>query len=126
MTLYDDTIRKIIHLPQEFKRLGNISIYSLVQQTGYFNLSDKITASNIREVLKLHPGLVKDWLTLSEDKRSGSGWYFMEETKSKYIVGHLKDRTIDTHQEYMDSLTACATFIKREIEDIKNSRQLVP
>ena len=113
-------ITNIIFLPKEFSR-GDSSIYSLLKDSGYFELYHKICEADILKNLTQHLECVDEWLSLSEDKRSDSGWYFKQNDNGKYIVGYFPPKeNLETH-EYLDKIEACAAFIKREIEDIRNS-----
>jgi len=63
-------ILKIIQLPATFKIVRNRSIYSLAQETGYFELHDEIDELKINKIISLHPVYIDDWLQYSEDKRT--------------------------------------------------------
>ena len=57
---------------------------------------------------------------LSEDKRTTSGWYFIQYEKGNYIVGYFPSNADMKAIEFVDIKEACAAFIKKEIEDIRN------
>lgn len=117
----EDVIKKIISLPLEFNRVGNNkSIYSLLRDTGYFSLHDKINENNVLGVLCNYLNFVEYWLTWSEDKRSRDGWYFLKKDNNKYIVGFIGfDSKNQKYLEFDDVVSACAAFIKKEIESIR-------
>lgn len=115
-----DAIRDIIFLPKRFFE-GNISIYSLLKESGYFELHNQISEADIFENLTQHLEHVDQWLNLSEGKRSSSGWYFKQNDNGKYVVGYFPTKEHLKPTEYLDKVKACAAFIKREIEDIRNS-----
>lgn len=113
--------RSIAFLPQQCQERENESTYSLLQETGYFELADQISADTIREVLAKYPECVGLWLQWSEDKRTRTGWYFRRESQSKYIVAYLSITGETQASEFADAITACSVFIKREIEQIRTS-----
>jgi len=71
-------VAQIVTLPRRFQGLGNVSMFSLVEATGYFALHDQISETDIRAAIVRSPGCVQDWLHYSEGKRTPSGWYFAE------------------------------------------------
>jgi len=113
------TIHDIIFLPDRFYSEGNVSIYSLLKESGYFELHDQISEADIFQELTQHLECIDQWLNWSENKRSSSGWYFRENENGQYVVGYfpLQERLKTT--EYCDKTEACSAFIKREIEDIR-------
>lgn len=114
-----DIANKIVHLPRDFHKLGNVSMDSLLKQSGYFEVSDRIGEEDINKALVAYPDCIDEWMAWSEDKRS-SGWYIKKEEKGRYVVGHFsvqKDK--ENNFEYSDVRLACAAFIKREIADMK-------
>jgi hypothetical protein len=70
-----DIAAQIVTLPRRLYRLGNVSIFSLLEATGYFKLHDQISESDIRTALLDCPECVQEWMLYSEDKRTSSGWY---------------------------------------------------
>ncbi len=110
----------ILFLPSEFKSPENDqSIYSLLQNTGYFDLYDQVQENQITEALAEHSECIDHWMEWSEDKRSGSGWYFIQNDQGKYIVGYYPEQEGFEPIEYAERKEACAAYIKREIEDIR-------
>jgi hypothetical protein len=113
-------IRNIISLPKRSSE-GNDSIYSLLKESGYFELYNQISEADIFAELTQHLEFIEYWLSLSEDKRSSSGWYFKQHDSGNYVVGYFPPKENLKPTEYLDEVEACAVFIKREIEDIRNS-----
>jgi len=113
-----NVIKNIINLPQEFCK-GSVSIFSLLQESGYFDLYEQITEKDIKEELTQHLECIKEWLLYSEDKRNTSGWYFVQNNIEKYIVGYFSLEENEITYEYLDKVEACAVFIKKEIETIR-------
>ncbi len=111
----ESTLNDLIQLPRNFSVCRDASIHSLLQESGYFAVHKAVTEDAIHDALREHPELVSDWIDFSDSKRASSGW-FLRRGATGYQVGHYSD-----HEpvEYLDELTACAAFIKREIEDIR-------
>ena len=116
----DEVAAKIVTLPGEFHRLGNVSILSLLQATGYFEFHDQIAEEDIREALIRFPERVEEWIQYSEDKRTSSGWYVIQNDEGLYETGYISDACTPTKRvQYENVVDACASFIKHEIEDIR-------
>jgi hypothetical protein len=114
-------INEIINLPEKFYALGNISIYSLLEETGYFERHNQVSEAILLGELINRPQSVNQWLNWSDNKRSASGWYFKLNTNGKYVVGYFPLSENSIQLEYNDSKEACAAFIAREIEEIRTS-----
>ena len=114
-----NTVREIIAIPNRLYKLENISVFELLQQTGYFEVFDEITIENIIDELLKCPELVQDWITWSENKRAASGWYLKVEGEKSCIVGKLSNPLL--YNKYDNLITASGNFIKMEIEDIRRS-----
>lgn len=110
----------IVDLPKEFYNNGNISIYSLLKETGYFEHHSKISESDLRDQLVERPENIQHWVKWSEDKRTSSGWY-IENKGGKCIVGYFPEKENAKPKEYSSVELACAAFIKLEIEEIRKS-----
>jgi hypothetical protein len=116
----DDIVAQIITLPRRFHSLGNASMFSLLQGTGYFGLHDHISEHDIREALLRCPECIQEWMRYSEDKRTSSGWYITENDEGCYEVGDVTERgDLQQRLVYADPIDACAAFVKREIENIR-------
>lgn len=111
-------INKILHIPRDLHRLNNVSVYSLLRGSGYFEAYSLISTDDIKAALVSEPNCVDEWLVYSEDKRCDSGWYFMRKEKHEYVVGYYPPYN-GSCTTYSTSLDACAVFIKKEIEDIR-------
>jgi hypothetical protein len=116
----NDTIGQIICLPAKFNDPEtNESIYSLLKATGYFELYDQIRESDIAKALAKQPECINQWLSWSDDKRTGSGWVFAKNSSGNYIVGYFPAAPGFEQKEYANIIEACANFIKKEIEEIR-------
>src|SRR5439155_14501585 len=72
---------EIVTLPQRFHSLRDVSIFLLLEATGYFGLHDQISAGDIRAALLRCPESNEEWMQYSEDKRTSSGWYLTKTMK---------------------------------------------
>ena len=108
---FKQAIKRICHIPADFRK-GNKSFHSLVHDTGIE--SRVLTAASVVSVLLPNPELVDDWLSWSEDQRSSSGYYFLEEN-SKYVVGCYPGEEL---VEFSDRLAACADFIVKQVNSV--------
>jgi hypothetical protein len=109
-------IEKILRIPHNFYRTQTKSWNTLLHQSGYFEMSDKINEEEIMERLKIHPHLIDQWLQWSDDQRCTPTWYFTKGEDGKCFVGHhpagKEFEEINTANEFK----ACAAFIKRQLE----------
>jgi len=113
----NNMIKEICQIPIKLKT-ENKSPYDLLKESGYFENSKVLTIEHIMEYLNKNKDTVTEWLDYSLDKRTSSGWYFIEENK-KPIVGYLNEGKREQEKEYTDLIQACAIFIFTEIESIK-------
>jgi hypothetical protein len=110
----------VIHIPREFWKRGNVSVFSLLKESGYFELFDQLTQKSFQDVLQVDQQCIQDWLQFSSDKRTSFGWYFKKNVSGTYIVGRISgpaDEIINL--TYNNPVIACATFVKHEIECIR-------
>ena len=117
-----DVCLNIIGIPEILTREGNISFYSLLKKSGYFEMHDKITVEAIRQALLEEPDRVIDrvidWIQYSEDQRCGE-WFFLRES-GHYEVGFIPSEGDEIPAtKYSDPLEACAIFIKHIIEEVR-------
>jgi hypothetical protein len=111
----NEMIEAIVAIPYKFHKLGNISTFALLKETGYFQNYEEVTESRILEALVKHPEHVSHWQGLSDDNRASSGWYFTEDNK-RYLVGSFPRKEGEEPMQFADPKEACAVFIKRDIE----------
>ena len=114
------TVSFLLFLPKKFHDLGNVSVYALLAESGYLDSSEDITEEAILQGLHAQPECIQDWRIFSEDKRT-TGWYLMEPVNGCYGVGYIppKGQARIADLKYSDEASACAAFIKREIENIR-------
>ncbi len=107
-------------MPAEFHRRGDVSIVTLVAESGYKYIDGLLAAEQIKQHLTAHPRLVDDWAAYSRDKRSSNGWYF--EDGDSPSIGYYDATAGRSHKQmFPDRLEACAEFIRHELEAIRNA-----
>jgi hypothetical protein len=117
----NEIIESIIRLPAMHNTYGDVSIKTLLTQTGYNDNYKNIQVKDILAGLNENPLLADTWLTYSDDKRSSSGWYILPAGDDKYQVGYYPETQDIPVREYTELNQACAVFIKQELEDIRRS-----
>ena len=116
----EEIAAQIVAIPQKFHSLGNVSVFSLLEATGYFGLHDQISEGDIRTALLPCPECVQEWMQYAEDKRTSSGWYVTHNDEGCYETGYIADaRTRTNRVQYENAIDACAAFIKHEVETIR-------
>jgi hypothetical protein len=114
-----DLCRNIVIFPRVTSQDENVSFYSLLRKSGYFEMHDTITIEAIRESLLEYPDYVNDWIQYSEDQRCHPTW-FLQRNGMDYEVGFISLDTDDIPlTKFSDPLEACATFIKYTIEGVR-------
>jgi hypothetical protein len=115
-----EIVNKILDMPSKFYSEGNISIYTLLKNTGYFEMHNQIDELIIFSCLEAQKEKIDQWFDWSENKRVNTGWYLKEESE-KFIVGYIKEGGNLNGSTYSDKRKACASFIKKEIETIRTN-----
>lgn len=110
-----DIINKLINIPVKFHELGNKSWNTLLQESGYLENQEEVTADKIEEALSLHSNLINDWIQYSDDNRSTPAWGFAKTDKGKYRVAHYPEGKDFQEMVTFDSFKACAYFIMCKI-----------
>ena len=113
--LIKKTVERLVHIAYDFYRVDK-SEFTLLSESGYFELYNQINENEIKEVLKEYPHLIEDWLRISEDIRSSERWYFARGNDGKFYVGHYPELEKFKEINTTDEFYACATFIKRDAE----------
>ena len=115
----EQIVEKVVKLPFDFHRM-NKSIYTLLEESGYFENYNQVDESNILIAIKKQPDLVNDWLQYSDDQRSSPCWYFKQSDDKKYFfVGHYTESKKFEGINFTNKLEACAAFVKRYIELVR-------
>jgi hypothetical protein len=114
-----EIVAQIATLPQRFRSLGDVSMFSLLEATNYFAFHDRISEADIGAALARYPESVEAWIQYSEDKRT-SGWYIVQHDTDGYEVGYAAANGDRSEQVCCDNrIKACASFIKHELENIR-------
>ena len=115
-----EMVAQLVALRRRFQSLGNVSIFSLVEQTGYFELHHEVSESDIRAALISFPKCLQEWLQYSADKRTSTGWYLAENDEECYETGYIAVDQIRMNRcSTRNGIMACACFIKHELESIR-------
>ncbi len=110
----------IISLPHVLQNSIEDSIFSLLNRVGYFLRYDEINSSVLYDTLLLHPSYVADWFEWSSSKRT-TGWFLKEDNESYLVGNYSNEKGINSVMIYTNRIEACALFIMKEIEDVRNS-----
>jgi len=115
-----DVIVKVASLPVDLHEVQNSSFYELLRDTGYFEMCNSVSESEIANVLLGNLELVEKWFEWSENKRTSDGWYLLKNKNGNYEVGRIyKNGTKEVSLEFCDKISACAAYIKREIDEMR-------
>lgn len=114
------TAEAVARLSRTFLGRGDLSAYAILEQSGYLDRHADVTPDLLREILSGDASLVDDWLAFSENKRTTSGWYFRKEAagfRVGFFVGDAGNKAGENART--DRVHACAEFIKKEVEDMR-------
>ncbi len=112
----ENIIQNIIRIPRDYYQ-QNRSKLTLVQESGYFDQYDQITEELIFEALQKEPEYVDEWIQWSDDQRVSEGWYIKIENGENFVARFsTKGEYRESITKYPDIKTACAAFIKHQIE----------
>lgn len=108
----------VVNLAGRYRKQEALSIYEMLNQTGYTERPGRLTVEAIRKALARRPECLSEWLDYSADKRSHGGWYIRAEVGG-FEVGKIDANGRTAEQEsYSDLEEACANFIRRELDQI--------
>jgi len=102
-------------LARDFNAQSTVSIYDLLQKTGYFDHHAAIGEQELATAVASEPDAMDAWLRYSENKRGGDGWYIVVKDGG-YVVGHLGS---GDKFNFADRLDAVSFFAKHELEAIR-------
>lgn len=119
-----DLAKKVIYCAKNFYSPGDASMFSLLKESGYFELYELISETDIEKALSLYPECINEWLIWSENKRTGSGWYITQSENKNYLVGYYADADNIKTIEYTNAIEACSAFIMQEVEAIRTSKNV--
>jgi hypothetical protein len=117
-----EVLEAVYALPREFEArvsLGqHVSLLALVEATGYLEAKDVIDEAMLAAGLRTRPAVVNGWLRYSADKQEAWGWFFEVDRRGRYGVGLKSGFCERTRGEIADPCSACASFIKEELDAI--------
>ena len=109
-------------MPRKFHTRAT-SIFDLLKETGYFELHNGVSVSDIRNALARDPACVQEWMQYIDDQRCSSSWYFVLNDEGLYEVGFYDSNADPARSnqvvQYENAMDACAAFIKHQIESIR-------
>jgi hypothetical protein len=109
--------KNVIEIPEIFSLKNDVSVFHLLEKSGYFTFHDQITTEELGDQLSIRLELVNTWFQYSENKRS-DGWFLqVNENDNSFTVGNIIQQT---SKSFKSKIEACSYFIKKEIEDIRN------
>ena len=117
----DEIATEIVTIPRKF-HTRNMSIFDLLKETGYFELHNEVSVTDIRNALGRDPTCVQEWMQYIDDQRCSSSWYFVLNDEGLYEVGFYdsnSDPARSNQVVYENAIDACAAFIKHQIESIR-------
>jgi hypothetical protein len=115
---------EIVTIPRRM-RSEDKSPFALLKETGYFELHNEVSVSDIRNALARDPACVQEWMQYIDDQRCSSSWYFVLNDEGLYEVGFYDSKTDPARSNqvvYENAMDACAAFIKHQIESIRSGK----
>ena len=88
----DDIATEIVTIPRKFHTRA-MSIFDLLKETGYFELHNEVSVSDIRNALARDPACVQEWMQYIDDQRCSSSWYLVLNDEGLYEVGFYDSNT---------------------------------
>ena len=116
----EKVVEAVCSITKVHKERGDISIFALLEESGYRAISNEIPEQAIESFLRTHPSLVDSWHLYSMDQRCSPSWYIQEPSEissigNEWVVGFMSG-DIDSRKEifkFNDGFQACAFFIKK-------------
>jgi len=116
-------VRAVCQMPRDFQERSNVSMITLLKESGYLRTAESITEQVLTEYFEQHPDLIDAWVRNSEDTRSSPNWYLREPTgpKEQWVVGFFPDGTA---HRFPKKAQACAFYVKRYLETLTATSKL--
>ncbi len=114
---FNDTVKKVIQIADEYFTKGDVSPINLVRESGYISFREQINEEQLKEALKNSPHLIEQWLSWSDSKPVPDTWRFYQKDDGSYQVWHSSEKKDSEGFITSDKFQACAGFIKRELEN---------
>ncbi len=113
------TLEAICRMPENFTRRGDVSMITLLKESGHLNNPGQLTEEVLRPYIRAHPEVIDSWTGLSEDQRASECWYVLRpesaESRDSWMVGFHPG---GPRKSYSNAVDACAAFIKRYVDDL--------
>lgn len=110
-------------MPLDFRERGDVSMFALLDESGYSSCPHEVTESLIADHLRMHPELIDSWLGYSQDQRCSPAWCLIAEapnSPSGWAVGFVANSgRLTSQQAFPDRYSATAYFIKQETETFR-------
>ncbi len=110
----EDVIRNICFMPKTFFGLRDISLLSLLEESGYKEMKDQINSDLLKEFISKNVFLINIWKQLSEDQRCSPALVF-EDKKVYYLNEKLEIENLITFE---DTIEGCALYIQNYISKL--------
>ena len=116
-------VKAVCHMPRDFQESGNVSMVTLLKESGYLQIAENITEQLLKAYFEQHQDLINAWLRNSEDTRSSPNWYFSKpnDQNRQWVVSFFPDGT--THR-FSHAAQACAFYVKQYLETLTATSKL--
>ena len=108
-------VADICKIPARLEERGEVSVVTLLDESGYRSAPTDLNVEAVVAYLERHPPLIDAWIGYSTDKRVSSGWYIVEDSGERFVVGWYPQ---GERFFFEDRYRACAEFIVREVRSI--------
>lgn len=112
-------IAGIAYMPKSYEDLQTVTLCEILKKIGYFDFYDQVSEKDIELFLRKNPECIQLWLQYSADQRTDGIWYFLKLGEGSYEVAYHDKAVTKFQNKFTDSAEACAFYIKKEIEDLR-------
>ena len=121
----DTILKPVCEMADDHRRLGNLSMFDLLDASRYGTCHVDIRESDIEAYLRANPRLVEEWLIHSGDNRSTPAWYILppgnEYEKEMWVVGYYPG---EKKRRFADKFRACAYYVKNYLDGMQGDRTI--
>lgn len=97
---------------------GKKSIYTLLEETGFYGSGLEISEKDVARELLKNPTAVKCWLQFGEDNR-GSGWRVFKTDDNVFHVANMVHGEFLQDLIFPDAISSCARYIMLELDYLR-------
>ena len=117
-SVINKALKAVCQMPRDFQERGDVSMVTLLKESGYPQIAESITEHLLEVYLEKHPDLIDAWVRNSEDTRGSPDWYLSKPTGSdkQWIVGFFPDGPT---RRFSQRGQACAFYVKRYLETLR-------